>query len=290
MLSALVNGAEALGFSLAREAGLIEVALGEVVRRGDEVDYSLLEVHAHLLDDVERSVGDGQYLLAVAADAVEVAPAVALALPGEPPGAVEPGRLVGGVHPGGIGLGEDVLPLRGVGADNPDTVGVLGAVHLLDEELVALGDELHAGDVVLARVAGQLYPGGGTSAGRNRTDADGGVGGAGLGVGEALDGGVEGVDVVDDGEPAGALRVALPVGDALSVGTPAEAVAAVELLLIDPVEGAVDAVGPSISGQGGTLAISQTLHVDIVSADVGHAVGLRSKLGKHQRGLGQSLT
>ena len=50
------------------------------------------------------------------------------------------------------------------------------------------------------------------------------------------DGRIDGIYIVDDVEHARPFRIALPIGDVLSVRTPAETVAAGELFFIHPVE------------------------------------------------------
>src|SRR5690606_36394898 len=73
----------------------------------------------------------------------------------------------------------------------------------------------------------------------DHADADLGVGLAGLRVAEAGVLGVERAEVRHLEVPRGGL-VELEEGDVTAVGAPAEAVAEAELLLVDPVERAVD--------------------------------------------------
>ena len=285
MLSALVGRTETLHAALAEETCLIEVALCGVVGRCNEVDESALSVDAHFVDEVEVACCHWLYLLTVAAYAVEVTPSVAFAHPCKELAVLEPVDVVVGVEPCGIGVSEDVDRFGFANLDSPHAVGILLTVHLLDEEFVALRDEIHAWDVVVARISRDVYPCRRSAVGTDITHLDGGVCRSCLRVRETLYGRIERIDVVDDVEPSGAFGIALPVGNVLAVGTPSESVAAVELLLIHPVERTVDDEVATVGSELHHLAISYVLNIDVVLADVCHTGSVGRELGEHHCGF-----
>ncbi len=97
MLSLLIGGAESLHGAVAKQLGAVEVALGVVVGRRDEVDESLFKVGSYGRYVVEVAFGYGHYLISVAAYAIEMTPTVTLAFPCEPVVVVEPQYVVVGV-------------------------------------------------------------------------------------------------------------------------------------------------------------------------------------------------
>ena len=121
----------------------------------------------------------------------------------------------------------------------------------------------------------------------HHADATSGVQLAGLGVGDALDLRIQAVGVVHQGHFADAFGVQLPEREGLAVGAPAEAVLHGELLLVDPVEGPMDEVFVGRVGEGGDLAGTQVLHVEVALAHIGHAGAIGRELGELQaRGRG----
>ena len=140
------------------------------------------------------------------------------------------------VQPCCICVGEDILRCRATDAGDPYFVRVLRTVHLLDEQFVASGDKLHTGNVVVSRIAGNLYPGCRSPGCRKIAHFDCRVRAACLRIREMQDGRVDGIHIIDDVEHPRSFCVALPVGDILSVRTPSETVAAGEFFFIHPVE------------------------------------------------------
>ena len=69
-----------------------------------------------------------------------------------------------------------------------------------------------------------------------------------------------------------------------AIGAPTQAVAQAELLLVDPVGRAVDAVRATIGRQRGDGQVGQGLHVDVVRVHVGHTGPVRRQRGEEQRG------
>ena len=70
-------------------------------------------------------------------------------------------------------------------------------------------------------------------------------------------------------EVADAVKVELPEGDARAVGTPAEAVVEIELLLVDPVGAAVDHQVGAVAREACDRAGREILDVDVVLPHVG---------------------
>jgi len=175
-----------------------------VVGRGDEVEAALLLVDVQQLDHVEFARRDELHILAGAGDEIDVSPAVALAQPGEPLAAGQPVEFVVDVDPGVVALGEDRLHLAGPGIGEHHAVGVLEPVELLEHDLVGLLDPVHAGDVVFARIAGNVEPPRTAAVELDHAHPADRVPLPDLRILERDDVGVEGVGVVNHGELADA--------------------------------------------------------------------------------------
>ncbi len=212
-----------------------------------------------------------------AVDGVHVPPAVPLAEPEEFAIALEPRDLVDHVEPGLVRLRRHGPRPAGGRAGQDQGVVVLQAVHPLHQHRVRTGP-LHERDVVLARVAGELEPGGGAAVGAHHPGGHGGVGGAGLRVLDRDGEGIGGVGVVDHEEGADAAHVEVPVGDPGAVGRPAEPVADAELLLVHPVAHPVDVQRIGAGGEPGDGAVGEPLDVDVALANERHAVALGENL------------
>ena len=170
-------------------------------------------------------------------------------------------------------IAEDPRDPAGAGVGAEQVLLVLQPVQLLDgERAVVL--PLEPGQVAVARIARRLHPGRVAAVGRDDADPRRRVGRAGLGIRDLRRHRVDAVGVVDQREDADARGVELPVGDAAAVGAPAEAVADAELLLVDPVGGAVDDRLRAGGRQPRDPAVGQPLDVQVVGADVGHARGI----------------
>ncbi len=278
----LAGGAQALG-GPAAERHPVEIALGRIVRRGAEVERAAGAVHLHHVSDIVVARGDQPDVLAVAGDGVGMAPAVLLAEPEEALAAVQPGPVVHHVHPGAVPVDQDGPGLAGAGVAHEEGQGVLQPVEMLHDDFIGAGRPLHPRQVDVARVTGDREPLRRAPVGVHHPDLHRGVGGPRLGVLYRLDEAVETVGVVDQQEIPHPAGVQLPVRDPLPVGAPAEAVAQPELLLVDPVKGAVDQGGGAVLREGGDLPVLEPLHVDVMLADVGHPVSLGRELGEHQR-------
>jgi hypothetical protein len=83
-------------------------------------------------------------------------------------------------------------------------------------------------------------------------------------------------------EKMDAGRIELPVGDLGSVRAPAEAIAEAQLLLVDPIGGAVDRRRGSIASQRNRFARGEVLDEDVVVANVGDSRAVRRELREHQ--------
>jgi len=264
MLARLVHRTETLHFSLAEELGFIQIALGKVVRRCDEVNHPFLDVHTHFADIVKVPLGNRNDFLSVAAHPIKMAITAAFALPSEVLVVLQPMDVVVGFQPGCIRIGKDVGRLGTAYLDGPHLVGILRTVHLLDKEFIASGDELHTRDIMFTGITGNVHPSSGATFYRYITYLDGRIGGTCLRIRETLDGRVECIYVVDDVEPARTFRIALPIGNVFAVGAPTETVTATELFFIHPVEGTVYNQVTAIGCQRSHFAVSQVFGIDVV--------------------------
>ena len=211
-------------------------------------------------------------------------PTVALAEPEEAPSAVDPVKLVHDLDPRVIAVGEEDPrgARRGIGGDH--VVRVLETVELLEEDVGGVGRPLHARDVMVARVRVGLDPAGRPARGRDDADADGGVDLADLGVRDGRDLRVAARREVHEREVLHPGGVELPVSEVPAIGAPTQAVAQAELLLVDPVGRAVDAVRTAVARQRRDAQVGQGLHVKIVRVHVGHAGPVRRQRREEQRG------
>src|SRR5262249_42743814 len=173
---------------------------------------------------------------------VDALPAVALAQPGTLLAALQPVKVIVDLQPRLVALNQDRLHLPGRAVSKQDLVRILEAVELLQHDPARIVCPVHAGDVVVARVAGHLHPNEDIARlrlGTDDADTAGRVGPADLGIFETLDLLVQAIRLVDEEVIVHAARVELPEGDELAIRAPAKAVVQPELLLVDPVEHAV---------------------------------------------------
>ncbi len=273
-----------------------QVALRRVLGRRREVEPSVRFVDPVDADDVVAALGDELHVGAVARDRVDVPPAVALAHPEESLAALDPLDVPGREARGApaevaerdvatrvVLLRQDRADLAGPGVAQHHEVRVLEPVELLEDDLVGARGPVHAGQVVLARVAGNVEPLRRSARRAHDADARGGVPLAGLRVGERRDLRIEPGGLVDEAELLDARGVELPVGDPLAVGAPLPAVAAEELLLVDPVERPVDEEPRPVVGEPLGAAVREALDVEVVLTDVGDARPVGRELREHQR-------
>ena len=218
-----------------------------------------------------------------------MAPSVAFAFPGKPGVVLQPLDIVVRVQPCSIGVGEDILRCSAADTGDPDFVRILRTVHLLDEQLVASGYKFHAGNVVVARITGNLDPGSRSSGCWKIAHFDRRVRTAGFRIREMQDCRVDGIHVIDDVEHSRSFRVALPVGDILSVRAPAETVAAGKFFFIHPVERTVHDRQVPVMGQLRDLAGSNIFYIYIIVRDESHACPVGREFGKHHRRFWQSF-
>src|SRR5262249_40945277 len=117
------------------------------------------------LDHVELAGCDQRHAIPRSINAVDMTPAVAFTQPEELLAIVNPAQLILKVEPGFIMLGEDRPDLASFaldsvqpGGDPHDANRVLKPVQLLDDDLLRVARPFHEGDVILARVAGDVRP------------------------------------------------------------------------------------------------------------------------------------
>ena len=218
----------------------VEVTLGGIVRRSNEVNDPLRLIDASDANHVERPWRQQAYLPGGAADRVKVLPPIALAQPEEALPVLNPRPFPDHVHPSLVALGQQHLggAVPGVASDN--LVQVLQAIELLEDHQLGVHGPFHFRKVVISRIGAWPKPSRLPPAGLDDTHADGGVGLANLGVGIRRDLGIKRASVVDELELAHRGGVKLPVSDALPVRAPAKPIPQVELLFVNPVGCAVD--------------------------------------------------
>src|ERR1700722_454043 len=110
---------------------------------------------------------------------------------------------------------------------------------MLDGEVVRICSPIHAGDVIVARVAGDLHPASRAARDVHNTHPHGGIRGAGnwvrdiddrriaaeTGIGKPSDDFAWRTKVVNQAKNLHASRVKLPIGDVTAIRAPAKAVA-----------------------------------------------------------------
>ena len=175
-------------------------------------------------------------------------PSAAFTFPGEKLVILQPQDVVVRIQPCGIFVGKDIFRCGAADSGDPYFVGILFPVQLLDEQFIAFRDKIHAGDVIVAGISGDIDPGSCSSFSRDVSYFYGRIGSTGFRIGKMLDGWIDGVYIIDNIEYTCPFRVALPVGYVLTVRTPAETVAAAEFFFIYPVERAVYNCLTSIAG------------------------------------------
>ena len=172
---------------------------------------------------------------------------------------------------------------------NPYLIGILLTVHLLDEQLVASRNELHARDVVVACVTRDIDPCSCTTISRYITHLYGRVGSTCLRIREAMDSRIDGIYIINNIEPTGTIGIALPISNVLAVRTPTETVTATELFFVHPVEGTVHNLLTTVLGYLNHRTVCNGFYIDVVLRNVCHLCAVGRKLGKHQGSFRTSL-
>ncbi len=278
----LICGTHSLRRAGPVELRSIQVALGRVAWRCKEIQPAVLLVEPGDVDHVGVEARDERAVPAAPRHTVHVLPAIALARPQERSALVDPAHFLDHVDPCLRLIAKGARHLAGGGIGDQEIVLVLQPVQLLDRERAAV-EPLQARKIRIPRIARGPHPRRLAARGADDPDAHGGIRGPGLGVRDRRDRRVERGRVVDEREDPDAGRVELPVGDALAVGAPAEAVADAEFLFVDPVRRAVDGRLRPIFRQRHGAAVGEALDVDVVAADVGHARAVGRELGEHER-------
>ena len=284
-----VRGREALRFAGPVEARPPQLALRRIAGGRGVVGVEPRLVHPEEALHVECAARHGAQLACRSRHEVDVPPAAPIREPDQVAAPVHEGEVVHHVHPGAVALGEERADRAGprVGEQHGD--GVLQAVEVLQHQLgrrrpSAHGRRpLHPRDVGVARVAGHRHPAGGTAGGAHDADPSGGVRLPGLRVLHREDRGVQRVGVVDEGEVAHAAGIELPVRDRLAVRAPPPPVAQPQLLLVHPVEGAIDGGAGAVAGELDDTAGGQVFDVEVELAHVADAAPVRRELREHQR-------
>ena len=265
------------------EPAPVEVALRRGIGRCDEVDPLVLLVDMDEADHIEVAAGGGLQLAGVAPSDLEMLPAVAFAPGDEALPVVDPLEALVRIDPGRVRVGEQRFHGAGAQIREHHAVRLLQPVQLLEEDITGTLGTPDVEDIVLARIARDVEPTRRAARGRHNAHAGGRVQVAGLGILHHLRPRVEAVGVVDQRHLAHAGRVELPIDDEPAVLAPAEPVAEIQLLLVHPVERAVDDLRRRVGGQRGDAPALEVLHVEVAFADVGDAVPVRRELRGHQR-------
>ncbi len=239
---------------------------------------------------------------AVAGNKVGVAPAVAFAEPKKIRAVVQPGDFRHHVNPGWVVVLKYRVDCAGGGVGEKNVVGILQTIQMLDGEFVGICGPVHASDVIVTRVAGNLHPSRGTAGDVHDSDTHGGIRSTGNGIGDienrriAAEAGIgeagydfaRGAEVVDQTKDLYTGGVELPVGDVTAVGTPAKSIANVEFFFVNPIGGAVDQGGGAVRGERHYFVGGEVFHINIVGANVGDLGAVGREFRKHQ-GRGGSV-
>ena len=239
---------------------------------------------------VPLAAGDLPPQRAVAVVVIEVLPAGALADPQERPVA-EPRRraVLGDPRLGRLAqqrLRVAAVERRGVQVEP----GLLAVLHLVDDA-AAVRHPAHVDDEVLRRgVAIEVHPRRGAAGDADDAQPDARVGVAGLRVVPRLHGEAP-RNVIDDGEFRHRPLVELQEGEMARGGAPpvgAVVAAPVDLLLVDPVELAVQQLRAAVGGEPALAPVVDVHHVQVVAAHEADQLAVRAEgellLGLHRRG------
>ena len=237
-------------------------------------------VHGVERTDFPATVGQGLRELAVPVVAVEVLESGPFAEP-EEAAVLEEVRRAEHVDPGVGLLPQNSLGLAGRRVGPVEVEERLFAILYLVPD-IAVGRERDVDDQDLrVAVEARVDPGDASAAGLGDSEQDAGVRVPGLGVRVDLERRPEG-HVVDHREAGNVPLVALQEGDAAAVEAPPMGLvvaAAVDLLLVDPVELAVERVLAAVGGQPEFVA-GGVDDVEIRVADEGDTAAVRREAGE----------
>ena len=266
------------------DGGAKQVELRGIVGRGRKVNRAFVRPQDEWfaeqvgrIDDVEgarRYVARG---LAIARHDVQVAPTIPLTHPGKILSTVEPAQIVHDIDPGAVALDENGLDGASARVAEVERECILKSIEMLEDDFGGLTSPVHPCDVSVAWITGNREPLRRPTARADHADARRRVGCARLRVLHRYGKGVERIGIVDEEKVMHPGDVELPVGDPRAVGAPTKAVAQRELLLVHPIEGAVDARRRAVSRQAGDALRRdiEALDVQVVLAHVGYTTTIR---------------
>src|SRR6185369_17720303 len=182
-------------------------------------------------------------------------PAISLAGPKEAFSAIEPFDVAErepgfvpidvapcSVDPCFVFFSQDRMRFAGRGVGEKHGVCVLTTIKLLNHDFAGARGPVHARQIVVSRITGNIDPASWTTVRVYDADASGRVRLTGLRIRKSCRHWIKLGGVVDERHLLHAFRVELPVRDLFAVGPPAETVTAEELFFVNPIEGAVDDV------------------------------------------------
>src|SRR5580700_2264754 len=296
--------AHAFGVTASIEARAIEISLRCVIGRSNEIEPAALFVRAIDANYIVFAASDEFGAAIGPRNPVGMAPAVAFAEPKKFSAAAKPGDFIHHVDPRFVFIEKNGMHGTVRGICEKDFVPVLETIQVLYDQLLRIFGPFHAGEVVVARVAGNVEPASVTAGCINHAHANGRIYGARnrvrniqqrrisaeAGIGKTGDDFAWRAKIVNERKDANATRIELPVSDPPAVGTPAETIAQGELFFVDPIGGAVDDRGGPVASELGDFTAREFLDVNVVSANVGNSGAIWGEFCEEHRRRGRIAT
>src|ERR1700722_18592312 len=293
--------AHAFGVTASIEARAIEISLRCVIGRSNEIEPAALFVRAIDADYIVIAASDEFGAAIGPRNPVGMAPAVAFAEPKKFSAAAKPGDFIHHVDPRFVFIEKNGMHGTVRGICEKDFVPVLETIQELYDQLLRIFGPFHAGEVVVARVAGNVEPASVTAGCINHAHANGRIYGARnrvrniqqrrisaeAGIGKTGDDFAWRAKIVNERKDANATRIELPVSYPPAVGTPAETIAQGELFFVDPIGGPVDDRGGPVASELGDFTAREFLDVNDVCANIGNSGAVGRKFRKEHRGPGR---
>src|SRR5258708_17596018 len=151
---------------------------------------------------------------------------------------------------------------------------MLQPVELLDNQLIRVTGPIHSGEVMHARIAGNLHPARLSALCGNYTYSGRGVLFPSFRISKDLHGWIQGIRVINQSVIPNTCAVELPVSDALAIQAPSPAVPNAQFFLIDPVRGAVNRRAGTIAGQLADMPAGGILNIDVIAANTSHSLAV----------------
>ena len=216
------------------------------------------------MNEIEITFCNWNDFLSITAHAIQMTISASFTFPSKVLIALQPMNIVIGFYPSLVGIRKDIHWFCFAYFSNPYLIGILLAIHLLNEKLIAFRNELHARNVIVTRISWHDNPCSLSTISRNITHLYSRIGCTCLRIRKTMNSRINGIYIVDNIKPTCTVGIALPISNVFAIRTPTETITTIKFFLIHPVKGTVHNLFIAILGKLNYLTISQSFYINII--------------------------